>query len=412
MVGLGKSTGPVRCVSSAAKHRLEEFETNEVRLLLACAASTIDAARAARIRDLAARVTDWNDLVVRARRQSVLPLLFWQLDACCPDLVPAPTLQLLREYFQQNTARNVLLTGELLSFLNALKAQGIAAMPYKGPSLAVSVYGNLGLRQFADLDILIRKADVAAATEVFLGLGFRAHFKISEDQLERFIRLSYVRLLQRNCGKQIVELHWGIAPRFFGFEPDIDALWADLTAIDLAGQSVLSPSPELLLLLLCVHGAKDGWERLEWLCGVAEVVRKYSGLDWNVVFSLARSTGSTRMLAVGLYLADCLLETRVPKAIRAELDRDGAARSLALNFVPLLVSTGQPSQTAYGRIRSQLMFQRTLRQKSRFCLRLAFTTTPVDWEIVRLPNSLNFMYPFLRPFRLLKKYSVKAVRQV
>jgi len=76
--------------------------------------------------------------------------------------------------------------------------------------------GNLGLRQFADLDILIRKSDVAAATKVFLGLGFSAHFKISEDQLERFIRLSYVRLLKRNSGKQSVELHWGIAPRFFG----------------------------------------------------------------------------------------------------------------------------------------------------------------------------------------------------
>jgi Uncharacterised nucleotidyltransferase len=411
MVGLGKSTGPVRGVISAAKHRLKEFESNEVRLLLACAASTVDAARATRIRELAARETDWNDLVSRARRQSVLPLLFWQLDACCPDLVPAPTLQLLREYFQQNTARNVLLTGELLSFLNALKAQGIAAMPYKGPSLAVSVYGNLGLRQFADLDILIRKADVAAATEVLLDLGFSAHFKISEDQLERFIRLSYVRLFQRNSGKQIVELHWGIAPHFFGFEPDIDALWADLTTINLSGQPVLSPSPELLLLLLCVHGAKDGWERLEWLCGVAELVRNYPDLDWDVVFSLARSTGSTRMLAVGLHLAECLLETQLPGPVRAEFDRDGAARALALNFAPLLVSSGQPSQTAFGRIRLQLRFQQTLRQKLRFCLRLAFTTTPVDWEIVRLPTSLNFIYPFLRPFRLLKKYSVKAVRQ-
>jgi hypothetical protein len=410
MVGLGKSTGPVRCAISAAKLRLAEFETNEVRLLLACAASTIDDARATRIRELAARVTDWNDLVDRARRQSVLPLLFWQLDACCPDLVPAPTLQLLREYFQQNTARNVLLTGELLSFLSALKAQGIAAMPYKGPSLAVSIYGNLGLRQFADLDILIRKADVAAATKVFLGLGFSAHFKISEDQLERFIRLSYVRLFQRNSGKQIVELHWGIAPRFFGFEPDIDALWPDLTTISLSGQPVLSPPPELLLLLLCVHGAKDVWERLEWLCGVAELVRKYPRLDWDVVFSLAGSTGSTRMLAVGLLLAECLLETQLPGPVTAELDRDEAAPALALAFVPLLVSSGQPSQTTFSRIKLQLRFQQTFRQKSRFCLRLAFTTTPVDWEIVQLPTSLNFIHPFLRPFRLLKKYSVKALR--
>src|SRR4051794_2517948 len=107
-----------------ATHHLKEFEIHEVKLLLACAASTIDTARSIRIRELAARETDWNDLVSRARRQSVLPLLFWQLDACCPELVPAATLQLLREYFRQNTARNVLLTGELLTILDALKAQG------------------------------------------------------------------------------------------------------------------------------------------------------------------------------------------------------------------------------------------------------------------------------------------------
>jgi hypothetical protein len=396
----------------AAKQKFKELEGNEVRLLLACAASTIDAARATRIRELAARDIDWNDLVARARRQSVLPLLFWQLDACCPDLVPAPTLQLMRDYFQQNTARNLLLTGELLSFLNALNAQGIAAMPYKGPSLAVSVYGNLGLRQFADLDILVRKADVAAATEVFLGLGFRAQCNFSEDQLQRFIRQSYVLLFQRESGKQSLELHWGIAPRYFGFEPDIDALWADFTTINLFSQPVPSPSAELLLLMLCVHGAKDGWGRLEWLCGVAELVRKYPGLDWDTVFSLARSTGSTRMLAVGLHLAQYLLETPLPAPIAAEIDRDEAAQALALTYVPVLVGSGESSQTNFGRNRSYYTFQRTFRQKARFCLRLAFTTTPIDWETLRLPSSLAFMYPVLRPFRLLGKYSFKALRLI
>ena len=37
----------------------------------------------------------------------------------------------------------------------ALPLQGIAAIPYKGPVLAAAVYGNLALRTFSDLDILV-----------------------------------------------------------------------------------------------------------------------------------------------------------------------------------------------------------------------------------------------------------------
>jgi len=42
--------------------------------------------------------------------------------------------------------------------------------------------------------------------------------------------------------------------------------------------------------------------------------------------------------------------------------------------------------------------------KFRYCFRLALTTTPVDWEMMSLPESASFLYLPLRVLRLIKKY--------
>jgi hypothetical protein len=354
---------------------------------------------------------EWNDVLDRAKRHSLLPMLYWQLNASCSELVPKETLDFLCDHFRKNTARNLVLSNDLLSFLKALKDRGVSAMPYKGPSLAVSVYGNVGLRQFGDLDILVRKADVAVATEVLIKEGFKAHFKISEKQLAMFIRLGYVRLLKRDMGRQTVELHWAIAPRFFGFHLDIEMLWQTLVTVDLLGEQILAPPPEALLLILCVHGAKDAWERLEWVSGVADLIRKETRLDWDGVLDLAEKTHSTRMLKVGLILATFLLKAPVPSRILSEFEKDDSLRRFAMTFIAPLTNAEPMTWTAIERVRSQIRFKDDLLQRFRFCLRLGLTTTPVDWAVLPLPQSLRFMYFLVRPFRLLKKYGAHAIRR-
>ncbi len=398
-------------MSSHSPKITQVLEQPEVQLLLACASSDIEPGRQAKIRQLVSAGVEWNDVLERAKRHSLLPMLYWQLSASCSELVPEKTLDFLCDHFRKNTARNLVLSSDLLSFLKALKDRDVSAMPYKGPSLAISVYGNVGLRQFGDLDILVRKKDVAVATEVLVNEGFKTHFKISEKQLAMFIRLGYVRLLKRDMGRQTVELHWAIAPRFFGFHLDIELLWQTLISVDLLGQQILAPPPEALLLMLCVHGAKDAWERLEWVSGVADLIRRETKLDWDGVLALAEKTHSTRMLKVGLFLAAFLLGAPVPIRILAEFESDASLRRFAMMFIEPLTSAAPMAWTLIERVRSQLQFKDDLLQRLRFCFRLGLTTTPVDWAVLPLPPSLRFMYFLVRPFRLLKKYGAHAIRR-
>src|SRR5262245_60731659 len=125
----------------------------EVEILMHCARAVIDRARAERVRELAEGL-DWSRLLNLAQRNGLLPLLYFHLNQICGASVPAESLTFLRDYFQKNSAFNVLLTGELAAILGSFNKTGISAVPYKGPAMAAKFYGNLALRHFCDLDIL------------------------------------------------------------------------------------------------------------------------------------------------------------------------------------------------------------------------------------------------------------------
>jgi putative nucleotidyltransferase-like protein len=390
-------------MNTNAKQTLGELPP-EISLLLACGRTQVSEETADRIRVLAQRSLDWDFLIQTSLTHGLMPLLFENLKAYASDLVPPDSLNKLKSLHEKSSARSILLTGELLRILNLFESEGLPAMPYKGPSIAMSIYGRLGLRQFVDLDILVRKQDVWHCQELLISLGYQPHFNITRRQLPAFLKLGYVQMFTRDNGLSVVELHWGIASRFFTFSLDTDLFWSRLVHMDLMGKQVLTPAPPDLLLILCVHGAKDMWERLEWICGIAELVRKHDELDWETIMRAAQETGAERMLYLGCYLARELFEAKFPDSIGRRIDSDRIIPRLAAQVRENIVNGTSPG------VRTRILFH--LRTKDgdldrlRYCARLLFTSTPVDWQILPLPASLSFLYPLLRPFRLAKKYAV------
>lgn len=390
-------------MSTNAKLKLEEMPP-EIALMLACGRTQVNDEMAGRIRVLAQKPLDWEGLTQTALTHGLMPLLYENLKAYASGLVPEDSLNKLKGLYELTSARSTILTAELIRILNLFESEGLPAMPYKGPSIAMAIYGRIGLRQFIDLDILVRKQDVWHCQELLISLGYQPHFKITRRQLPAFLKLGYVQMFTRDNGMSVVELHWAIASRFFTFSLDTDRFWSRLVPLDLMGKQVLAPALADLLLILCVHGAKDMWERIEWICGIAELVRKLDEGDWATVTRAARDTGAERILYLGCYLAKELFEARVPDGIAARIDSDPILPKLAGQVLENFVNGTSPG------VRERMFFH--LRTKDgqldrlRYCARLLFTSTPVDWQILPLPASMSFLYPLLRPFRLAKKYAV------
>jgi hypothetical protein len=146
--------------SAATVHRLER------ELLLLCARTVVDSDASARIGALLERDLDWNFLIISAHEHRVLPLVYRTLSRAGLGPVPAAALNRLRNAFQANVKRNLFLTSELFSVMDLLRTNGIPSIPYKGPVLTFDVYGDLALRQFADLDIIVPVGDVVKARSV------------------------------------------------------------------------------------------------------------------------------------------------------------------------------------------------------------------------------------------------------
>ena len=379
----------------------------EVEVLLHCARASIEKTRAERLRDLAAKGLDWARLLKLAQRNGLSPLLYFHVNQICAASVPDESMRYLRDYFQKNSAFNVLLTGELASLLDSFNKNGINAVPYKGPAIAAKLYGNLALRQFGDLDILVRKGDVWKASELIIARGFEPHFLIPEKRRNEFVQLSYVQLFRRDGGRTLIELHWGIAPRFFGVRFDADGFWNRLETMKLQGTTISVPCAEDLLLMLCVHGAKDCWEKLEWVCAIAELIRSTDEFDWQRVWQQSREMRCRVMLVFSLLLAEELFEISVPTQIPLTTQR-GNLRAMAREVAQDFFSVEVQPRSLLRRIGFHLRLNDTVADQARHCASLALTTTPVDWSTMSLPAPLSFAYPLLRAIRLTRKYGLNG----
>lgn len=384
-------------------------------LLLWCARiSTESEKRVARVRALLGKELDWPYLLATAVPHGMMPLLYWHLNATCPDAVPKAVMDRLRERFHDNTRRNLFLTGELLRLLDLFEARGIPVVPYKGPTLAASVYGNVALRQFYDLDILVQKQDVPRAKELLVTSGYRPEYQLTGAQEAAFLRYECEHSLTRDDGASIVELHWEINPKHLSFPLDTEGLWERLEPIELGGKSVPTFSPEDLLLILCVHGSKHRWERLAWIRDVAGLIEAHQGMEWERVTRQANALGGSRMLSLGLLLARDLLGARLPERISQRAQADPVVGALAADVRERLLweADGLPGifeESMFHPFR--LRMRERLRDRVLYCVHTAVTPTVADWELLSLPPLLSPLYYVLRPVRLAGKYGRRMVER-
>jgi Uncharacterised nucleotidyltransferase len=116
-------------------------------------------------------------------------------------------LKQLQDYYLSNSLQNMRLAGELLGLLEVLEAQNIPAVPYKGPVLAAFAYSNLRLREFADINVLVRKEEVIRAQELLLAEGYQPQYRLTTVQEAAFLRYNCEHTIVHSNGGSAVDLH-------------------------------------------------------------------------------------------------------------------------------------------------------------------------------------------------------------
>lgn len=382
------------------------FARPEDELLLCCARTCLEQDKLSQIKRLVRNNIGWSYLIQTALQHGVLPLLYRSLNEACADSIPVNILNQLRNLFIANTLRNTYLNNELFQLLQLFESHNISVIPYKGPVFADSVYGDIALRQFSDLDILVQKQDALRAVDILSSAGYKLQSELSVGKEEDYLRSQYEVFFCHKDTSCFVELHWEIVPMYFNFPIASLRLW-DRVKKNVSGFPTIQP--EDMLLILCVHGNKHLWLQLLWICDVAEIVRK--GLDWERVLNQANIMGIQRIVFLGLFLAKDLLNATLPEKVANHIGTDPLVEILANKAKQRLFS----HNSSPGILKSSLFHLQAmerLRDRIRYCVKFAMRTNPRDWEFMPLPNCLFFLYYIIRPIRLAAKYVAPKVRNL
>lgn len=391
----------------------------EAELLLCCARTCMDAERAEQIRTLLQGDINWAYLIRLARPHGLMPLLYWNLNTTCAESVPEAILNQLQRQFNINGFHNRFLTQELLKILDLFKIHGVLAVPYKGPVLAAKVYGNLSLRQFGDLDILVHKRDLLKAKELLLSHGYRS--QLTEEREARWLHSFYHWNFARDDGKVCVELHWAFTEEYWAFPLDLECMEERLESVFLAGRAVLNLPQQELLLILCAHGAKHCWERLGWICDVAELIRVQQGLAWDKFLVQAERLRNRRILFLGLFLAKDLLGAALPEEVWQRVQTDSMVPSLAAQVREQLFAGAGGGIKDFDQLTFYLRTRESLQDRVRYfrhnhlrgylrSLSTMLIPDARDRALLPLPASLAFLHYLLRPIRFIREHGFRLTR--
>jgi hypothetical protein len=383
---------------SAAMPAVDPFLRADWSILLAACSSITDQEKGARLRSLLQGSINWKSLFALADRHGVEPLLYQAL-VRVEDAVPKPEIQALRQTYQDNVYKSLLLSRELIRILDHLLAANIEVMPYKGLALAEALYGDVALRRVGDIDLLIHSKDLSRIRRVVGDLGYSPHVIFSEAEEQAYLKSGYECAFDSTIGANLLEVQWAIQPRFYAVDFDMDGIFERAVTISVAGRAMKTPSPADLMLILSAHAAKHVWGRLIWLCDVARLLES-PDLDWAWMRHQAESLGIARIVGITMMLANKLLHVPTPAAAMKSFPQDSAMPPLIDEIQASLSSETNYNVESLAYFHLMLSLRERPADRLRFLTRLALTPGPSEWQAVRLPRPLFPLYRLVRLTRL------------
>lgn len=289
------------------------YDSNVLNLILLLCRDELTAEEKIKAEDIAAAVTDWELFSDLALKNGVAALVWYNISGCgARQFVPDSVRHFLEGALKRTIVRVEYISAKAGEISKILEEEGIKAVMLKGLALEHTVYGNKGLRQMSDADILVSPAQCIKAWNILKKNGFTSNP----------MKSLFHKVIMIHIGNHLPELHKGgisvdIHHRLFysaGTGLIADAIdKAEL--IDISGNRCYILPPRIAFLAMINHLLKHNMsgEFQVRLYTDLYLMLKYhkNAILCPELLAEADKTGLRKELAAALYLVNAYWDYRV-----------------------------------------------------------------------------------------------------
>lgn len=201
-------------------------------------------------------------------------------------------------------------TASLVRLLSA--EAGIDAMPLKGVTLSLLLYGDPGFRQCGDIDLMVPEHRFDEAVGLLqeshgyqrsIPTWFTADGRLKPSH-RRF--RNEVGLVSAS-GDHVLEVHYRMSKQMGLLPERFDQVRAAAIAVEAGGMTLYTPGPEHLLAFLAVHAMFSRWSAMKWLYDLPMVVERFGADAVDHAYHHAGLGGFTPLLDAALTLGARLI---------------------------------------------------------------------------------------------------------
>jgi len=295
--------------------------------------------------------------------------------------------------------QNMLMTSELIKVTKLLKENGINAIAFKGPVLSQMAYGDITLRQYVDLDILVGLKDINKLGKLLSKENYKEFFDLEEYQKENLVNIVHDRSFLNKISNILIEAHWSLSSAEFFM--DLEKLnYFDSQKYKLKSSEVNILSIEIHFIYLCIHGYKHMWERLEWLVDINLMILKEI-IDLKKVLSLAKKIDADRVVLSTILLCEKVFSINLNINLKTHNKKIiENTNKIYDRFIKDFEYTDKIHTKEISSVQWFMLKNTSYRLKY---LKSMLHPTEYDYRVIKLPKSLNFLYYAIRPFNIIIK---------
>ncbi len=375
----------------------------EDRLILSCIKINPDQSELELIDKLIPQVSDWDYFISTIIGRGIGPLFYNKLPLLVnANQIPPVVKTKLQQAYYKTLSRSVVLYEHFREAMKLYNEAGIDVIALKGIYLSEKLYGDIGLRQFSDIDLLVKVVDAEKCISILGQSGYHS----SEYKVADFVRrnteiLHYPPMIKDGVS---IEIHTKLHKNSEKYKMDVKQVWKNASPVTLNGAKVYVPDIYHQLIHLCLHldkhfrGGHVQFTCFNDICNFVE--SNLNLINWNQLIEICKTYRCESIVFEYLILVHQFMNVSLPLNITGNYSRilTDADRQMFISYLH-----GNMEESAYKMHSKNLRNVNGVGAKIKYGFHLLFPPKAFMIQLykIRKPSLVFFYYPY-RHYRGLK----------